>query len=273
MHLILRAARNPLTELGDLLSNERLSLIGHPRVGIRAGHAADEFALGGLARDDGRLARLHCARRHRAVVESKPVLLLVRPVTLEAVLRENGPDVAGEIDRIGGKTREGQNHEEKKLAKFLRHDFAGRFHSSLTLMLRQRHTAPFAQRSSPNKSCVPLLWTSNAMWPGWPMAARTRSGCHSSCLSFARSSSATFTPLTHVVSRGSSPTQRMRKWFHSFTRHFARNSFTSQPKSIGTAGCFCGSAEGLSRLSFARSSSATFTPLTHVVSRGSSPTQ
>ena len=107
-----RPVRLPLGALFDPADQRRLLdlverevRIGrrHHHLGVGAGDAADQLALGRAARHDGAMARLQRRQRRCLHVEPQPALALpvVRTVALEAAVREERLDVEVEVDPIG----------------------------------------------------------------------------------------------------------------------------------------------------------------------------
>ncbi len=106
-----RAMGDPLAKQGDLLGLELLAGLDrrHHVVLVGMGDAADQFALGGLAGDDGESAGLGGLEGVGLEVEAELglALALVRAVAGEAVLGKDGADVAVEINRAGRGGRRG----------------------------------------------------------------------------------------------------------------------------------------------------------------------
>ena len=97
-----RAFLDPALEQFDLLRLERLVLLGrrHHVVRVRGGETADHLALLRRARHHRDLARLRLPQRGLLEIEAQVGLELgrIRPVAGVAVLREDGSDVAVEIN-------------------------------------------------------------------------------------------------------------------------------------------------------------------------------
>src|SRR5207244_4468676 len=94
---------DPLPDCRDLLLGERFAEtgVGHPFFGVIRRDAQVKFALVGLARRDHAGA---IAAGKEPFLGIKPqvglALVLVRAVALKAVLRQDGPDIAIEIDGL-----------------------------------------------------------------------------------------------------------------------------------------------------------------------------
>src|SRR5262249_21190798 len=101
--LVLCALLDPAAENSDLLSGEFLACVRgrHAVVGIGSGDALDQLAPGRLAGADGGTA-VAVPESALASIEAQAGLagLLIGAVTLEAVLRQNGADIAVEVHAI-----------------------------------------------------------------------------------------------------------------------------------------------------------------------------
>ena len=90
---------DPPFEKSDFFGFERLlgSWWRHHLIGITRHHAANEFTLAGLSRNNYRF--------FGSIFEVEPQLgftmLLVRPVTMKTLVGQDWPDVAVEADRLG----------------------------------------------------------------------------------------------------------------------------------------------------------------------------
>src|SRR5690242_11314731 len=109
---IFGALFDPRPELGDLIRGEPLVDIARWHallIGIGEQYAIEKFAIGRLAGGDCSLLEGRIA-----LVESKLGLLHGRAMALEAAVREDRPDLAREINLLGGgaRGRKNQNGEE-----------------------------------------------------------------------------------------------------------------------------------------------------------------
>ena len=111
VRLVLGAVVDPLPQDRDLLRRERLvrRLGRHPLVGIARRNPADELAALRVPRHDRELALRLGQLRRRDLGDVEPQLRLargrVRAVALEAVLREDRPNVPVVVDLVGAQSR------------------------------------------------------------------------------------------------------------------------------------------------------------------------
>ena len=132
------ALRDPVAQGVELRFGKRLALGRHEVVVVRRERdAAVEVALGGVARHDDR-AVLAAFQRGLAGVEAQLALLFFRPVTFEADLLEDGPDVLVEINGSHGVAcREpGQCGQNQRGRERVRYSFHGDF--GLGVVVKQR---------------------------------------------------------------------------------------------------------------------------------------
>ena len=104
---IVRPLFDPGLEYGDLLGSESLArFTGRhaPIVVIGQGDARQQFAGVGLAGYDRTLVN-----GNRAVIQAQLGLLYRRSVAFEALVREDRPDVASEVDRLRRTHRDGDD--------------------------------------------------------------------------------------------------------------------------------------------------------------------
>jgi hypothetical protein len=92
------AGVDPILEQRDLLRGELLAFGGHDLLGVGAGHALDQWTRTALAWDNRRLPRIAAAQRIGSLVQAETVLLLLRPVALDAAFGEDWLDVAPKFD-------------------------------------------------------------------------------------------------------------------------------------------------------------------------------
>ena len=91
----------------------------HLFVGILRQHAGDQFAFINLARDNGRCSRSQFGGAPFSDVQPQAGLafLFIGTVALKTIVRQDGPDVAGEVQRpVGGRSRrsgQGQHHHRQ----------------------------------------------------------------------------------------------------------------------------------------------------------------
>ena len=116
MRLPLGALVDPQAEGLDLRFGEGLAAAGHPDARVAGRHAVHQRTAGGVARDDRGTAE-PAAVGERAVGHVQPQAglagLLVGPVTREAVLREQGPHLAGKVHgAFGDRARGGPGRDE-----------------------------------------------------------------------------------------------------------------------------------------------------------------
>ena len=101
-----RTGGDPLRERLLVGRREHVVALGwrHDRVGIGLVDSGDQFALIGVAGDDGPAAAVEFGRGRVAVVEPQapPAVMLVGPVAGEAVVRQDWADVAGEVGGFFG---------------------------------------------------------------------------------------------------------------------------------------------------------------------------
>ena len=100
-----RALIDPRPQQAHLLGGQFGPFLRHQTVGFQTGHEMDQVAFPAVAGDDG-LAGIRFAKEQRAVVEAEAALVVAAAVALEALLLEDGLDVADEVDRFGGGGRE-----------------------------------------------------------------------------------------------------------------------------------------------------------------------
>src|SRR5256885_12058425 len=92
-----RALVDPSAQLCDLFFGEALAFGGHHRVGVLAEDIADEETVGAFSENDG-FAVVTAGERIGFAVEPEAAFVFFGPMTLIAVIGENGLDVASEVD-------------------------------------------------------------------------------------------------------------------------------------------------------------------------------
>ena len=111
-----RTRQNPFPQRLDLLGLQRLVRIRgrHLVIEVRGGDAQPEFALREFARHHGRLVLRRLLEKSFLGVEAQTGLAMIRirPVAGEAVVREDGPHVAIELNLV--RRARGQRRRQKR---------------------------------------------------------------------------------------------------------------------------------------------------------------
>src|SRR5688572_9306553 len=106
MALILCAFVHPPSQFGNFVVAEFFSAIGrrHFHIRVLRRHADEKLAIAGLAGHNGDTAALQRADCNFALVEPQASLatLVIEAVALEALVGQDRPDVAIEIDPVRG---------------------------------------------------------------------------------------------------------------------------------------------------------------------------
>ena len=88
---------NPRAQQANLITGERIALLRHLHLWHQPGHEMDERTLGTLAGPDGGGVIVSTLESGHFVVQAKPSLVLVRPVTFNALRLEERLDVFLEL--------------------------------------------------------------------------------------------------------------------------------------------------------------------------------
>src|SRR6185436_6141809 len=98
-----RSLIDPGPQQADLFIGERVTFFRHSRqIFLGAGDGLYQQALGALSGDKSG-TRISAFEGGRSLVEPQAALLLFRPVTFPAGVREDGLDVLDEIDSSSGR--------------------------------------------------------------------------------------------------------------------------------------------------------------------------
>ena len=110
MRCIVSILGNPRRERLDFAWRQ-LTARRHAKVGVVTCHTTEEYALLGVARHNGVQSRVQSSECVVALIKTQPGLALgiVGSVASEAVVREDGPDVAVEVDGVFGRGVDIQN--------------------------------------------------------------------------------------------------------------------------------------------------------------------
>ncbi len=109
MLVVLAALLYPATQGIDLRLGQPLALWRHA-VLAAIGHAADQFAVVGLARSHRRPAGFSSLVGELLEIEAQLALLLVQAVAMEAMLRQQGADFPIEIHAEGRRKKANACH-------------------------------------------------------------------------------------------------------------------------------------------------------------------